>query len=183
MATREGLYEALDRFRDALAAGDPSRIEWAPALRYSENNVALEPGDGVWGTLTALGPYDLRFADAGHGQVALFTQVEESHAVSPCAIRLRFDHGAVAEMDAVEIAHRHDCPSGNLGGRRGVADNGEFGRHFKAIPGRFPAHPGCGGTVARPGGPSQAGTDVQQSGCSADLLAEVGLTPCLTPRC
>ena len=77
MATREGLYEALDRFRDALAARDATRVEWAPGVRYSENNVILEPGDGLWNTLTALGPYDLRFADASHGQVALFTSVAE----------------------------------------------------------------------------------------------------------
>ena len=34
MATREGLYEALDRFRDALAARDAARLEWSPALRH-----------------------------------------------------------------------------------------------------------------------------------------------------
>jgi len=107
LATREGLYEALDRFRDALAARDAARVEWSPALRYSENNVALEPGDGLWNTLTALGAYDLRFADASHGQVALFTSVEEADAVSPCAIRLRFDHGAVAEAEIV-VARNKD---------------------------------------------------------------------------
>lgn len=104
---REGLYEALDRFRDALARGDASRVEWAPDLRYTENNVALAPGDGLWGTLTALGPYDLRFADASHGQVALFTQVGETDAVSPCAIRLRVDDGAVAEAEIV-VARNKD---------------------------------------------------------------------------
>lgn len=107
MTTREGLYEALDRFRDALARGDASRVEWAPDLRYTENNVALAPGDGLWGTLTALGPYDLRFADASHGQVALFTCVEEADAISPCAIRLRFDEGAVAEAEIV-VARNKD---------------------------------------------------------------------------
>lgn len=107
MTARDGLYQALDRFRDALAARDPARIEWAPGLRYTENNVALEPGDGLWNTLTALGPYDLRFADAGRGQVALFTQVEETDAVSPCAIRLRLDGGAVAEAEVV-VARNKD---------------------------------------------------------------------------
>ena len=107
MPTREGLYEALDRFRDALAARDASRVEWAPGLRYTENNVALAPGDGLWNTLTALGPYDLRFADASHGQVALFTSVEETDATSPCAIRLRFDQGAVAECEIV-VARNKD---------------------------------------------------------------------------
>ena len=107
MATREGLYEALDRFRDALAARDPARVEWDPGLRYTENNVALEPGDGVWNTLTALGPYDLRFADASHGQVALFTCVEETDAVSPCAIRLCFRGGVVEECEIV-VARNKD---------------------------------------------------------------------------
>ncbi len=107
MATREGLYEALDRFIDALAARDVARVEWSANLRYSENCVALEPGDGVWNTLTALGSYDLRFADAGHGQVALFTCVTETDATSPCAIRLRFHEGVVEECEIV-IARNKD---------------------------------------------------------------------------
>jgi hypothetical protein len=107
MATRDDLYEVLDRFREALAAREPGRIVWAPALRYSENNVALEPGDGVWNTLTALGDYDLRFADASHGQVALFTSVEETDAVSPCAIRLGLRNGAIAECEIV-VARNKD---------------------------------------------------------------------------
>ena len=107
MATREGLYEALDRFRDALAAGGPGRVEWAPSLRYTENNVALEPGDGLWNTLTALGPYDLRFADASEGQVALFTSVEETDAISPCAIRLGL-HGGMVEECEIVVARNKD---------------------------------------------------------------------------
>ena len=107
MATREGLYEALDRFRDALAARDTRRVEWSPTLRYTENNVALPPGDGLWNTLTALGPYDLRFADASHGQVALFTGVEETDATSPCAIRLCFRDGVVEECEIV-VARNKD---------------------------------------------------------------------------
>jgi hypothetical protein len=107
LATREGLYEALDRFRDALAARDASRVEWGAAVRYTENNVALAPGDGLWNTLTALGPYDLRFADASHGQVALFTSVEETDAVSPCAIRLGFRAGVVEQAEIV-VARNKD---------------------------------------------------------------------------
>jgi hypothetical protein len=107
VTTREGLYEALDRFRDSLASRAPTRIEWSPALRYTENNVALAPGDGVWNTLTALGPYDLRFADASRGQVALFTCVEETDSVSPCAIRLTFCEGMVEECEIV-VARNKD---------------------------------------------------------------------------
>jgi len=107
LATREGLYEALDRFREALATREASCVEWSPGLRYTENNVALAPGDGLWNTLTALGPYDLRFADASHGQVALFTCVEETDAVSPAAIRLAFHEGVVGECEIV-VARNKD---------------------------------------------------------------------------
>ena len=40
------------------------------------------------------------------------------------------DHRAVAEMDAVEIAHRHHRSPGDRGRRGGVADNGKVRRHF-----------------------------------------------------
>ena len=41
------------------------------------------------------------------------------------------DHGAVAEMDAVEIAHRDHGPPGDRGGRGGVSDNGKIRCHFR----------------------------------------------------
>jgi hypothetical protein len=107
VATREALYEALDRFLAALDARDPTHVAWARDLSYTENNVALEPGDGFWNTLTARGPYDLRFADAEQGQVALFTCVEETDAVSPCAIRLGVRDGRTAEAEIV-VARNKD---------------------------------------------------------------------------
>lgn len=107
MATRGDLYEALDRFLAALDARDPSCVEWAEGLLYTENNVAFEPGDGLWNTLTGRGPYELRLADVGHGQVALFTCVEETDAVSPCAIRLEVRDAAIAGAEVV-VARNKD---------------------------------------------------------------------------
>jgi len=101
------LYDALDRFLAALDARDPARVEWADGLRYTENNVVLKPGDGLWNTLTARGPYDLRFADEDSRQVALFTCVEETDAVSPCAIRLELRDGAIAGAEIV-VARNKD---------------------------------------------------------------------------
>jgi len=107
LASREQLYETLDHFLAALDSGDAGRVAWADGLLYTENNVALEPGDGLWNTLTARGPYDLRFADPAHGQVALFTCVEETDAVSPCAIRLEVTGGMIAGAELV-VARNKD---------------------------------------------------------------------------
>lgn len=107
MASREELYAALDMFLEGLRERDPTWVNWAPGLFYSENNVALEPGDGMWNTITAQGPYDLRFADPKTGQVALFTCIEETDAVSPAAFRLGVKDGAIAEAD-IAVARNAD---------------------------------------------------------------------------
>jgi len=102
LATREALYTALDMYLAALAARDPARLGWAAGPFVTENNVALEPGDGLWNTITAQGPYELRFADPSSGQVAVFTAVEETNALSPCCIRLGLDgHGRIAQVETV----------------------------------------------------------------------------------
>ena len=107
MATREELYAALDAFIAALEARDPSRVDWAESRFVTENNVVLEPGDGLWNTITARHPYDLRFADPERDQVALFTAVEETSALSPACFRLGLRSGRIAEVEAV-IARNAD---------------------------------------------------------------------------
>jgi hypothetical protein len=103
LATREDLYAGLDRYLEALLAGDPARLEWASDALLTENNVALEPGDGLWGTITALGAYDLRFADEQTGQVALFTTVTETRDTSGACIRLGMRGDAIAEAEIIVV--------------------------------------------------------------------------------
>ncbi len=107
MANREELYAALDRYIAALETRDPAAVPWAEDAYNTENNVRLEPGDGVWNTITALGNYDLRFADVATGQVALFTCIEETNALSPAAIRLGVVNGEIDEVETV-IARNAD---------------------------------------------------------------------------
>jgi hypothetical protein len=97
------LYAALNRYLDALRAHDHARLEWTRDALVTENNVALEPGDGLWGTITALGPYDLRFADADTNQVALFTTVTEPHDTSGACIRLGLRGNAIAEAETIVV--------------------------------------------------------------------------------
>ncbi len=52
-------------------------------------------------------------------------------AMGPSHLQGGFDHGAMAEMDAVEIAHRNHGSSRNRGRGRGIADDGKAGHHFR----------------------------------------------------
>jgi hypothetical protein len=101
---RAALYAVLDRFTDALLARDPGRVRWADNARTSENNVALQIGDGVWGTATGRGDYDLRFADPDTGQVGLFTTLEETDQESAVSFRLCVDaSGAISEVETLIV--------------------------------------------------------------------------------
>jgi len=103
LPTREDLYAALDRYCDALLARDHTRLAWASGAFTTENNVALQPGDGLWGTITGRGTYDFRFADVRTSQVALFTTVEETNASSAACIRIGLRGQAIAEVETIVV--------------------------------------------------------------------------------
>jgi hypothetical protein len=100
---RACLYQVLDAYLGALKAHDPSRIRWAARAMTTENNVALRIGDGLWGTITALDAYEMRFADPQSGEVAVFGVVEETATKSPYALRLKVEQGAVSEAELLVV--------------------------------------------------------------------------------
>jgi hypothetical protein len=100
---RACLYGVLDNYLEALLAHDPGRVRWATGARTTENNVELRPGDGLWGTITALDSYEMRFADPLTGGVAIFGVVEETTTKSPYSLRLKVVEGSVAEAETIVV--------------------------------------------------------------------------------
>jgi hypothetical protein len=98
---RQCLYGFLDQYLHALVARDPSRLHWAKMVQNTENNVSLQVGDGLWGTITGLGSYDLRFADTTNGQVGFYGVVQEKTVSSVIALRLKIDDGAISEVETL----------------------------------------------------------------------------------
>jgi hypothetical protein len=104
MMNRSTLYSVLDRYLAALAAKNPARVEWAQTVRNSENNVMIDVGDGLWGTIESLGSYQLRFADVKTGQVGYFGTVHEHIEEAAYTVRLKVDgQGRVSEVEAVVV--------------------------------------------------------------------------------
>lgn len=105
---RACLYHALASYLSALLVHDPGKALFAPDTHFTENNVALQLGDGLWGTITARGDYDLRFADPKTGSVGFFGVVEESGMRSPIALRLTLRDGVISEVEQM-IARPKDA--------------------------------------------------------------------------
>ena len=101
--TRAELYRVLDTYLAALKVRDPQRVQWAPRVRNTENNVPLMVGDGLWGTITALGGYDLRFADPVTGEVGFFGTVTETTETSAYTLRLKVENGRIAGAETLIV--------------------------------------------------------------------------------
>lgn len=101
--TRAQLYAVLDSYLAALKAQNPAGVKWAKQVRNTENNVALMVGDGLWRTITALGAYDLRFADPLLGQVGFFGTVTETEETAAFTLRLKVVDGEVSEAETLVV--------------------------------------------------------------------------------
>ncbi len=100
---RACLYGFVDRYLDALGHNDAGRLPWARDARYSENNVMLAVGDGMWVTTTRVDDYRLKFADVRAGQVGVFGVVEESNNRSGFALRLKVVDNRITEAEAIVV--------------------------------------------------------------------------------
>jgi len=98
---RACLYGFVDQYLAALLARDPTRLPWAPHVKYTENNVELRVGWGLWGTISALGAEDLRAADPETGQAAYYGVIEERGLKSFFAMRLKVDQGNISEVETI----------------------------------------------------------------------------------
>ena len=100
---RECLYGIADQYLEALSQKDAHRLPWAGNARYTENNVEIAIGDGVWATITGLGKYRLEFADPHAGQVGVFGEVIETDSDSVFALRLKVQERKIVEAETVVV--------------------------------------------------------------------------------
>jgi len=98
---RQCLYGFVNQYLAALVAHDPARLSWAKNAQFTENNVVLRVGDGLWGTITALGAEDFRAADPETGQAAYYGVVDERGNQAFLALRLTIADGKIAEVETI----------------------------------------------------------------------------------
>jgi hypothetical protein len=103
----------IEQYLEALQRKDPTRLPWAPNARFTENNVELAVGDGLWGTITGLGPHRIRVADVQTGQAGFFGQVQETRESSGFAFRMKIEDRRIAEVETIVV---RISDMGSLGG-------------------------------------------------------------------
>jgi hypothetical protein len=108
----------VDQYMAAVAAHDPSKLPTAARVRYTENNVEMKLGEGLWQTSDGWGSYKVYTDDPETGQVGFLGVANEDSHLSCFAARLKIVDKKVTEIEV--IVARPDRPgpagSGNLTG-------------------------------------------------------------------
>ena len=96
------LSKVLDGYLIALAAKDPWAAPFDGQVRFSENNVMLEPGDGLWGTISKLDrAKGVSWFDPEDGQIGYLGLVEEHGLGAYLAARLKVRDGKIVELETM----------------------------------------------------------------------------------
>ncbi len=108
----------------ALAARDPSAVKLAADVRFTENNVFVPVGDGLWDTVTGVDAVGLTAADPLTGNAAWFGSVTENGQPAIYAVRV---HVADGEIDEIEsVVHRRTALPAPFGDVSKMVHDPEF---------------------------------------------------------
>jgi hypothetical protein len=102
---RACLMGILHQYLSGLVNHDPASVPFAHVVYFTENDVPLRIGDGLWGTIDGIkGGAAIEFADVPAGQIGYYGIVTEHGVPAYLALRLRVRHDKICEVES--IVHR-----------------------------------------------------------------------------
>jgi hypothetical protein len=113
---RECLYGFVDKFFDALTTRWPGNLAMAPEAKYTENEIAVTPGEGMWKTFSGRGTYRVYLADPANGEVGYYGDVTEFAGAlqGVIALRMKIKDHRVTEIETITVREQKR-PKGGLG--------------------------------------------------------------------
>jgi hypothetical protein len=112
--SRVCLIGVLHSYLDALAHKDRGLAPFAHSARYTENDVEMPLGEGLWGSVGGVSATGLEVADPITGNAAWFGTVQEHGNGAFLAVRLKVQDGRITEVESViQRAPTHPAPFGD----------------------------------------------------------------------
>lgn len=121
---RECLIAALKGHMQALSTRNPGALPLADDVVFTENNVPITVGEGLWRTVTAVDEAGLETADPSTGNAAWFGSVRENGVPAILAVRIRVKSGLIDEIESV--VHRRTALPAPFGDVENMVHDPEF---------------------------------------------------------
>jgi hypothetical protein len=99
----------VDRYLDALAANDPSRLPVTESVKFTEDGQRLNLGDGLWNTATGKGTYKFYMEDPQGGEVGFFGTMREAGEPVILALRLKIESRKISEIETIVVRDVQDA--------------------------------------------------------------------------
>lgn len=103
------LRQQLDAYLAALIRRDPSGLNLASTVRYTENGVTEPIGKGLWKEASGLGVYRQYFTDTVSQQAMFIGVVDEGANKGILTLRLGIEGGKIAEVEHI-VARKGSHP-------------------------------------------------------------------------
>ena len=91
----------VDDYLTSLVAQDVSRLPLSTDFVYTENTVRLNPGLGLWTTVTGLGEFRIYMEDIYSSVAGFYGVVMENDRPVLMAVRLLVKNGEIKEIEAI----------------------------------------------------------------------------------
>jgi hypothetical protein len=98
---RACLNAMIDQYLAAMVAHDPSKLPLAKAVKFTEDGVRLELGDGLWATASGVGNYKLYFDEPAAGEAGVFALVQENSTPAILHVRLKIADRKITEIETL----------------------------------------------------------------------------------
>ena len=113
---RECLYQFVDKYFDAMLSRCWCNLAVAPDAKYTENELPVKLGEGMWKTFSGRGTYRVYLADPASGEAGYYGTITEDNGLLEGVIALRMkvkDH-RVVELETITVREQKR-PKGGLG--------------------------------------------------------------------
>ncbi len=98
---RSCLAGMITQYLDALVAHDTARLPLAENARFVEDSKAVKPGDGIWKTATAKGPFRQDYLDTRKQVAATHAVVMEGQSPALCSIVLHLQDRKIIGVETL----------------------------------------------------------------------------------
>jgi len=111
---RACLLGLLNQYVDALRVRSPSAVPIADKYQFTENNVVIPLGKGVWGTIDRVDATGLEVADTETQNAAWFGGISENGEPAILSVRIHVTDGKIDEIESVVLRKPNlPAPFGN----------------------------------------------------------------------
>jgi len=113
---RECLYQFVDKYFEAMLSRCWCNLAVAPEIKYTENELAVKLGEGMWKTFSGRGTYRVYLADPANGEAGYYGDITEDNGVlmGMIALRMKIKDHRITELETITVREQKR-PKGGLG--------------------------------------------------------------------